>query len=171
MNVIEQKVVFDGRKLRVRVDRAVEPSGHEVTRELVVHPGAVAIVARPSSETVLLIRQFRYAAGRELIEIPAGTLEPNEDPVACAARELEEETGYRAARMIHRGTFYTTPGFTTELMYLYEASHLEKTATNPDEDEVIETEIVPAPTALQMVRDGRVQDAKTMVGLMLVLGG
>ena len=107
--------------------------------------------------------------GAELIEIPAGTLRDGEDPRECAIRELEEEAGYRAARMVERGRFWTTPGFTTEMMYLFEAGDLEKTTTNPDEDEVIEVDIVPRSTAFQMIDDGRIQDAKSIVGLLRVL--
>lgn len=169
MKVLERKVIYDGKKLHVRVDRAIEPSGKEVTRELVVHPGAVAIVARPSPDEVVLIRQFRYSVGQTMLEIPAGTLERDEDPRECAFRELEEETGYRAAEMVERAQFFTTPGFTTELMYLYEATGLTKTQTNLDEDEIIEVEIVSCAEALRMTEDGRIQDAKTLVGLLKLL--
>ena len=155
--------------IEVREDRVVEPGGHEVSREIVIHPGAVTIVARPSPEQVILIRQYRYAAGHELIELPAGTLHPGEDPLECAHRELEEETGYRAGRMIERARFWTTPGFTNEFMYLYEASDLVKTQINPDEDEVIEVDIVNRLEALKMIEDGRIQDAKSILGLLRVL--
>ncbi|PYS31271.1 MAG: hypothetical protein DMG11_01895 [Acidobacteria bacterium] len=105
----------------------------------------------------------------ELIELPAGTLQDGEDPRECAIRELEEETGYRAGTMTERARFFTTPGFTTELMYLYEASGLVKTQMNPDDDEVIEVDIVPCPDALRMIDDGRIQDAKSILGLLMIL--
>jgi ADP-ribose pyrophosphatase len=167
--VLNHKLIFKGRVIEVCEDRVIEPGGREVARELVVHPGAVTIVARPSLEQVILIRQYRHAAGRELIELPAGTMHPGEIPLECANRELEEETGYRAGRMIERARFWTTPGFTTEYMYLYEASELVKTQINPDEDEVIEVDIVNRLEALQMVDDGRIQDAKSILGLLRVL--
>lgn len=167
--ILNQELIFKGRVIEVREDRVIEPGGHEVSREIVIHPGAVTIVARPSAEQVILIRQYRYAAGRELIELPAGTLHPGEAPLECAHRELEEETGYRAGRMIERARFWTTPGFTNEFMYLYEASDLVKTQINPDEDEVIEVDIVNRLEALQMIEDGRVQDAKSILGLLRVL--
>jgi ADP-ribose pyrophosphatase len=167
--VLHSRSVYKGGHIEVREDRVIEPSGQEVSREIVVHPGAVCIVALPSPEEVILIRQYRHAAGRELLEIPAGTLHPGEDPRECAIRELEEEAGYRAATMIERARFWTTPGFTTEFMYLYEAGDLAKTQTNPDDDEVIEVDIVSRTEALQMINDSRIQDAKSILGLLRVL--
>ena len=167
--ILSQEIVYQGKHIQVRKDRVIEPAGHEVSREFVVHPGAVCIVARPNPDQVILIRQYRHATGRELLEIPAGTLHAGEDPRECAFRELEEETGYRAAAMIERARFWTTPGFTNELMYLYEANDVTKTQINPDEDEVIEVDFVSRSEALQMVDDGRIQDAKSILGLLRVL--
>src|SRR5262245_16474372 len=167
--ILNSRLAYKGGHIQVREDRVVEPAGHECSREIVVHPGAVCIVARPTPDQVILIRQYRHAAGRELIEIPAGTLHDGEDPRDCAIRELEEEAGYLASVMTERGRFWTTPGFTTEFMYLYEAAGLTKTQTNPDDDEVIEVDIVPTSEALRMVDDGRIQDAKSILGLLRVL--
>ena len=166
--VLSSRLAYKGGHIQVREDRVIEPSGHEGVREIVVHPGAVCIVARPTMEEVIIIRQYRHATGRELLEIPAGTLHEGEDPRECAIRELEEETGYHAARMIERSKFWTTPGFTTEFMYLYEATDLTKTQANPDDDEAIEVEIVRHSEALQMIQDGRIQDAKSILGLFWV---
>ena len=167
--LLNTRTAYKGKHIQVREDRVVEPAGYEASREIVVHPGAVCIVARPTPLEVILIRQYRHATGRELIEIPAGTLHEGEDPLGCAIRELEEETGYRAAKMIERCRFWTTPGFTTEFMYLYEASDLKKTKINPDEDEAIEVDIVRRSSALQMIDDGRIQDAKSILGLLRIL--
>jgi len=167
--ILSQRPIFQGRVIGVREDRVIEPGGRECLREIVVHPGAVCIVARPQLDEVILIRQYRHAAGRELLEIPAGTLHVGEEPLKCAFRELEEETGYRARNMNERARFWTTPGFTTEIMYLYEASDLVKTEVNPDDDEVIEVDIVRSTEALQMIDDGRIQDAKSILGLLRVL--
>src|SRR5262245_37530690 len=120
--ILSQEMVFKGRVVNVRVDRVIEPAGHEAIREIVVHYGAVCIVARPTPDQVILIRQYRHATGGEILEIPAGGLNDGEDPHAAAIRELEEETGYRADNMVERARFWTTPGFTTEYMYLYEAT-------------------------------------------------
>src|SRR5690242_2001943 len=112
--ILNSRTAYKGGHIQVREDRVIEPGGHEASREIVVHPGAVCIVARPTAEQVILIRQYRHAAGKELVEIPAGTLHDGEDPRECAIRELEEEAGYRASTMTERGRFWTTPGFTTE---------------------------------------------------------
>jgi ADP-ribose pyrophosphatase len=167
--ILSQRIVYQGNHIQVREDRVIEPAGYECSREIVVHPGAVCIVARPALDQVILIRQYRHAAGKELLEIPAGTLHGGEDPRECAFRELEEETGFRASTMTERARFWTTPGFTNELMYLYEAANLVKTQTNPDDDEAIEVEIVSSSEALRMIDDGGIQDAKSILGLLRVL--
>ncbi|HLQ78690.1 MAG TPA: NUDIX hydrolase [Terriglobia bacterium] len=166
--VLKSEMVFNGGHIRVRVDRVIEPAGHEATREIVVHPGAVCIVARPSDDEVLLIRQYRHSTGGELLEIPAGGLDPGEDPLDAARRELEEETGFRAAKLVQRAAFWTTPGFTTEYMWLYEATELTKTEIDPDEDEVIEVDRVKVADAMRFIEDGTIQDAKTILGLLRV---
>jgi ADP-ribose pyrophosphatase len=167
--ILNSRIAYKGGHIQVREDRVIEPSGHEVSREIVVHPGAVCVVARQAPEQVILIRQYRHASGRELLEIPAGTLHAGEDPRECAIRELEEEAGYLASQMTERGRFWTTPGFTTEFMYLYEATNLTKTQINPDDDEVIEVDIVSTAEALKMIDDGRIQDAKSILGLLRIL--
>jgi len=168
--LLSSRIAYNGGHIQVREDRVIEPGGsREAMREIVVHPGAVCIVARPTPEEIILIRQYRHATGRELVEIPAGTLHDGEDPRECAMRELEEEAGYRAANMIERARFWTTPGFTNEFMYLYEATGLTKTQTNPDDDEVIEVDIVSKTRALQMIDDGIIQDAKSILGLLRIL--
>ena len=168
MKVLKQEIAFNGGHIKVRVDRVIEPSGHEATREIVLHSGAVCIVARPSDDEVILIRQYRHSTGGELLEIPAGGLDSGEDPLDAARRELEEETGYHAANVVLRAAFWTTPGFTTEYMWLFEATGLTKTQINPDEDEVIEVDIVKVTDALLMIDDGRIQDAKSILGLLRV---
>lgn len=167
--ILSQEIVFNGRIVKVRVDRVIEPGGHEAIREIVVHPGAVAVVARPTPDQVILIRQYRHATGTHLLEIPAGGLNDAEDPARAAVRELEEETGYRANRVVERARFWTTPGFTSEYMYLFEATDLVKTQINPDADEVIEVNIVHRDEALRMIDDGRIQDAKSILGMLKVL--
>src|SRR5215475_3004120 len=159
VKIISSDTVFKGKLLTLRIDRIQEPPAKETTREVVMSPNAVCVVARPTPKEVVLVRQYRHATGQTLIEVPAGGLKPGEDPKEAAIRELEEETGYLAANLTDLGGFWMTPGFTTEFMYAYEATGLTKTQINPDEDEIIEVDIVSDEQALAMIRDGRIQDA------------
>jgi ADP-ribose pyrophosphatase len=162
--LLESTLRFEGWRIRVRTD----PDGREVTRDVVAHPGAVTIVARPTPDEVILIRQYRHATGEELLELPAGTREEGEEPVNTAWRELEEETGYLAGSMRQLSSFYTAPGFTDELMFVFEAGELTFKAQQLEDDEFIEVIRVHRDEALEMIRDGRIRDAKTMVGLLMV---
>lgn len=167
--ILSQEFVFKGRHIQVRLDEVVDAAGKTFTKEIVVHPGAVCIVPLLDNGDVVLVRQYRHAAGTELLELCAGGLNSGEDPVEAARRELEEETGYRATKLVERARFWTTPGFTTEFMYLYEATGLVRTQTNPDEDEIIDVEVASQEECLRMVDDGRIQDAKSIIGLLRVL--
>jgi ADP-ribose pyrophosphatase len=169
-------MVHRGHYLDVRVDEILTPDGRRSSRDIVGHPGAVAIVAIDPLDRVLMVRQYRLAAGRSLLEIPAGTLDraPDdsvEDPDHAARRELEEETGYRAGTWLPLGSFWTAPGFASELMHLYLATELAPAhgeRLGPDEDERIELEHVPWPEALARVDRGEIADAKSIVGLLRV---
>jgi ADP-ribose pyrophosphatase len=167
--ILSQELAFAGRHIQVRLDKVVDDAGKTSTLEIVVHPGAVCVVPLMDNGDIVLVRQYRHAAGTELLECCAGTLEPGEDPLEAAGRELEEETGYRAEKLVERSRFWTTPGFTTEFMVVYEASGLVKTQTNPDEDEIIDVEISTQEECLRMIDDGRIQDAKSIIGLLRVL--
>jgi len=167
--VLKQELVFKGSHIQVRLDKVIDETGKTFTKEIVVHPGAVCVVPLLDNGDVILVRQYRHAAGLELLEICAGGLNPGEDPLEAARRELEEETGYRASHLVERARFWTTPGFTTEFMHLYEATGLVKTQTNPDEDEIIEVEVASQEECLRMIDDGRIQDAKSIIGLLRVL--
>ncbi len=155
------------------MDEIATPGGGRSTRDIVAHPGAVAIVALDPDDAVLMVRQFRLAAERTLLEIPAGTLDRGadgsiEDPDLAAPRELEEETGFRAASWQHLGAFWTAPGFATELMHLYLARDLRpahEDRLGPDEDERLELERVPWRDAVAMAERGEIADAKSLVGL------
>ncbi len=137
-----------------------------MTREIVVHPGAVVVLPVLTDTDIVMIRNYRYAIERELIELPAGTLEPGEDPAACAARELEEETGYRAGRIEPLGEFYTTPGITDELMRCFVAHDLRKTSQRLDTGERIRPEVVPFEQAIDWIRRGTIVDGKTIAVLL-----
>ena len=175
--LVGSTTVHRGRYLEVRVDEVVTPAGRRATRDIVGHPGAVAMVALDAEDRVLMVRQFRLAAGRTLLEIPAGTLDRHADgtteaPDLAARRELEEEkTGYRAATWRLLGSFWTAPGFATELMHLYLATDLAPAHTDrlaPDEDEHLELERIPWRDAVGMAERGEIADAKSMVGLLLL---
>ena len=137
------------------------------SRETVQHPGAVAILPILDDGRICLIRNFRVAVAKSLIELPAGTLEPGEDPALTASRELVEETGYRAAKVEKLREFFVSPGILNERMYLYLASGLEPGPTALEPGENIETLLVSFDDAMRMVFDGTIEDAKTLVGLLL----
>jgi len=164
--LLESQVVHRGRKIAVRLDRVRLPNGGESTQDVIVHPGAVAIVPLLADGRVVLIRQWRHAVGEWLLEVPAGTLEPGEKPVDCARREVREETGYEAGVMDLLSTFYTTPGFTDEVMYGFVARDLAPATEDLDADEVIETVEVECAEALAMCLDGRIRDGKTIAVLL-----
>lgn len=169
-SVRSSREICRGRVIRW-IDTLVRlPDGRETTFHVIEHPGAVAVVPRFDNGDVLLIRQFRVPARRELFEIPAGTLEPRERPGATARRELIEETGYRARSFVKIAEFYTAPGFCTELMHLYEARGLSPAYAPADEDEVIEPVRVSRGEAMRMIERGRIRDAKSIVGLLMTHG-
>ena len=158
--------IYKGKILDVRRDHLREGEA-EYDRDIVVHPGSAVIVPVFADKTVALVRQYRHAAGKYLLEIPAGSLDGDELPETGAARELEEEIGVRAERIEKIAEFYVSPGFLTEKMYLFLATELTETSQNLDEDEFVEIERIPLETALEMVRDGLIEDAKTIAGLTI----
>jgi ADP-ribose pyrophosphatase len=165
--LIESREIFDGRVLKLRVDRVRLANGRVSELEVVRHPGAVAVVAVDASGDVLLVRQFRYAIGEWLLEVPAGKLDrPGEDPAVAAARELEEETGYRAARIESLGRVWTTPGFTNESIDLFLARDLEPTQQALQDDEVLTVERLPLERAVRQALDGTLHDSKSVCCLL-----
>jgi ADP-ribose diphosphatase len=173
--VVARNVLHRGRYLEFRIDTIERADGSRSTRDIVGHPGAVAIVAIDDHDRVLLVRQYRIAAGEALLEIPAGTLDVDpvtgrtEDPDVAAARELEEETGYRARSWRHVAGFWSAPGFASEFMHLYLATDLVPAHENrlgPDEDEHLELERLPRAEAIAAAEQGRLRDAKSLVGLL-----
>ncbi len=152
--------------VNLRVDSLRYPSGRESTADVVEHPGGIVIVAFDSADRLLLVRQYRHPAGRELLELPAGTLEPDEAPEVCAERELQEETGYRPGRLERLGGFYTAPGFCDEYLHAYLALELVESRLQGDE-EAIDLEAVPLDEAHRMIASGQIEDAKTAGALFL----
>jgi ADP-ribose pyrophosphatase len=160
--LIESRNVFDGRVLGLRVDRVRLANGKVSELEVVRHGGAVAIAAVTEADEVLLVRQFRYATGDRLLEVPAGKLDPGEDPQAAAVRELEEETGFRAGAVSSLGWVWTTPGFSNEKIWFYLARELEPSSQALEDDEVLTVERVPLPDLVEQALDGRLHDSKSV---------
>ncbi|MDH7479581.1 MAG: NUDIX hydrolase, partial [Syntrophomonadaceae bacterium] len=140
---IDSKRIFTGKMVSLRVDRVKLPSGQTATREVVEHPGAVALIAVNQQGEMVLVKQYRQPVGKVLLEIPAGKLQPGEDPVECARRELLEETGYAAGGLELLTAYYTTPGFSDEKMYLFLATELAEGKAALDEDEFLEVVHLP----------------------------
>jgi len=157
---------WTGRRVAVRVDQVEREDGHATTREIVEHPGAVGILAWDGAR-LAVVRQWRHAAGRTLLEIPAGTLEPDEPPDATARRELAEEVGLAAETWEAGPSFFTAPGFCTERMHLYLATGLTPAPDGAaaDTDEALEPDWISLPDALRAVDDGRIEDAKSIAGI------
>lgn len=153
-----------GDRIKVRVDEVERDDGHRSRREVVEHPGAVAVLAW-DGQRLAMVTQWRHATGRELLEIPAGTLEPGEAPAETARRELAEEVGLAAASWEDGPRFYTAPGFCDELLHLFLATELHETAAGGDPEEQIEPSWMTMPDALAAIDDGRILDAKTIVGV------
>ena len=160
------EMLFKGGRIDVLSVEAEHPQGGSVRREVVAHPGAVVILPMLDSETVILIRNERFVVQQTLWELPAGTLEKGEEPDRCAARELQEETGYVATQILPLLNFFSTPGFCNEVLYVYHAHNLLHVGQSLDETEKIIVEAVRFSAALKMIQEGIIQDAKTICALL-----
>lgn len=165
--IIDSKPAFKGGFLKVDKVDVILPNGHPAEREVIRHPGAVAVVALNDSGEVLLVRQYRTALERVTLEIPAGKLELGEDPLLAAERELEEETGYSAMRLDYLMPVATAAGYSDELIHLYMATGLTGGAAHPDDDEFVAAEWVSLDVLVDSVLDGRIEDSKTVVAALI----
>lgn len=163
---IEREYIYRGKILNLRVDKVSIFNGNTSTREIIEHNGGVGIVALNEKKQLILVKQFRKPFEDVLIEIPAGKIEKDEDPKICGIRELEEETGYKTEDMTLMHEIYPSPGFASEILYIYFCDKITKGKSSPDEDENLEILEVDYSDALEMVYNGTIKDAKTIVGIM-----
>lgn len=174
MTVLEEKTIssrrlYEGKMINLRIDRVMLPDGQEATREIVEHPGAVAVVPLTAEGELVLVQQYRQPIGMLTLEIPAGKLDPGEEPQRCAARELQEETGLIAGNIELIYDYFTTPGFSDERMYLFLATDLRAARSCPDADEFLEVVRLPLARAGEMAAAGEIRDAKTLIGILAAL--
>jgi ADP-ribose pyrophosphatase len=164
--LIERRPIYEGRVVNLSIDKIRLPGGRLCELEMIRHPGAAAAVPLDGEGRVLLIRQYRYASGGWLLEVPAGKLDGGEAPETCAAREVEEETGFRPARLVPMGWIWTTPGFTNERIWLFLALDLAETRQNLQPDELLSVERVPLAEAVRLAGQGEIRDAKSVCALL-----
>lgn len=162
---IKSEPIFDGNIIKVQVDTVRLPNGNTATRELVKHPGAVAVVALTKDNRLVVVEQYRKPLEKMTVELPAGKLEANEEFVDCAKRELAEETGYTAKKWSHLVSFYTSPGFADEQIHLYVAEDLQAGDANPDDDEFVNTREITLDEAFALIDAGAICDAKTVTAI------
>lgn len=165
--VLTEDVAWTGRIFNVDRLQVKLPDGRMAIRDVVRHPGAVAVVALTEEGQICLVRQYRTALGRVTVEIPAGKLAPGEDPLACAERELKEETGFTAQKMAYLTTIATSAGFADELIHIYMATGLKLAESSPDADEFINVDLVDVGELVDAVLDGHIEDAKTVIGALI----
>ena len=171
MNITEKTLkterIYEGKVINLRVDTVELPDKKYSKREIVEHPGAVGIIGVNNDGKVILVRQYRKAVDDFLLEIPAGKMEPREDPLECAKREFKEETGYSASSFYALSHCYTSPGFSNEKIYLFKAENLFKGVAEPDEDEYIEVVEIPFDQALEKIDKGEIRDSKTIIAILM----
>ena len=166
--VLNSETVFQGRAFSIQRDHLRTPSGRTTYFDIIGHYGSVVLIPVDAQGNILFVRQYRHATKADLLELPAGTLDrPDEPRLDCANREIREETGFGAGKMLELGEFFLVPGYSTELMTVYLATELFEDARDPDEDEFLQLERIPVATALSMAETGKIPDAKSMAALLM----
>ncbi len=168
---ISSKKKYTGSILNLRVDKVKLKNGHQARREIVEHSGGVTVIPLLSEKEIILVRQYRHAADQVMLELPAGKLEPGENPKQCMKRELREETGYTAAEIKKLFSFYTTPAYSSELLHMFLARELDFKGQDLDDGEFVEIQVINKSEIMDLIFSGRIRDAKTIAGLMYVLRG
>ncbi len=164
---IKKETVYHGRAFTVRRDEVELPNQHSMHVDVIEHPGAVTILPVDEAGRILFVVQYRHAAGREMLELPAGTLDPGEEPEACAYREIREETGFAAGKMVKLGEFFLAPGYSTEYMLVYLASQLKSDPLPKDQDEYITLQAITIEQAYRMALNGELMDGKSLAALLM----
>jgi ADP-ribose pyrophosphatase len=165
--LLRSESLLKGRAFAIRRDWMKTPDGRETKFDIIEHSGSVVILPIDADGNLLFVRQYRHAAGQDLLELPAGTLEEGEDPAVCAAREVREETGFAAGRLEKIGEFYLAPGYSTEFMFVYLARDLTHNPLEADADEFLSVEKIPLADAILMAERGEMPDAKSLAALLL----
>jgi len=165
--LIDSETIFKGRVFTIRRDNLRTPDGRITKFDIVEHHGSVVILPVDNDGNLLLVRQYRHAAVDDLLELPAGVLEPNEEPALCAAREIREETGMGAGKLVELGKFYLAPGYSTELMTVFLATDLRIDPLDPDADEFLQVEKMPLAEVFSIAEAGQMPDAKTLAALLM----
>ena len=168
--ILSTEQIFTGSVLNLRVDQIEQSTGHRASREVVEHSGGVTIIPLLSEKQIVMVKQYRHAAAEVLLELPAGKLEKGEQPRACVQRELIEETGYNPGKVEKLFSFYTTPAYSSELLHLYLGRDLEFDKKDPDQGEIIVTEIIHRHQIMDLIEKGKIKDSKTIIGLLYILG-
>ena len=163
---VHSEMIFEGKLINLRVDTVALPGERFATREIVEHPGAVAVVAMTVDNKIVMVKQYRKPVEDFLWEIPAGKLEKDELPEDCARRELEEETGYQSELVEHLLSFFTSPGFSNEILHIYIAQNCIQGKAQPDEDEYISSECYSFEELMTMIFNGRIKDSKTIIAIL-----
>jgi len=166
---LSSRLVYEGRAVKLRIDTVKTPDGRETTREVVEHSDCVAIIALDADGKVLLVEQFRKPVEKELLEIPAGGIDPDEDPVTTVCREMREETGYLPRKVERLGGFYSAPGYCTEYLYLYLATDLTPSPLHAEDTDNISLVRVPVTQIPSLIASGSICDAKSIAGLLTFL--
>lgn len=162
---VKRELIYQGRVIKL-IKETFYAGKTRLVREVIVHPGAAVIVPLLEGDRVVMVRQYRRAAGKTLLELPAGTLTPGEPPATCARRELEEETGWKAGKLRRISGFYAAPGMLSEWMVVFLATGLTKARAHPEPDEILTPVILPLRAALAKIKSGAICDAKSIIGLL-----
>ncbi len=168
--VLNSRMVYDGKLIKVRADTVSLPNGRIMTREVVEHPGAVAILpvldVNKSARSIVMVRQYRHPTGKILLEIPAGTIKSGENPNDCAHRELSEETGFKAGKMVKMFQCFLAAGYSSELIHIFIATDLSKTETKLEPDEFIQIQTLEIEEAIKKIEKGEIEDAKAIAAIL-----